>query len=90
VLVIASTKRTLQAAITDENQQAKKADLIVNLEKPVLHPPVAGSTVDIVGVLSNYTPDPFMFTMEKGDLPGAKPATKKTVHHAQAGRKRKA
>jgi tetratricopeptide (TPR) repeat protein len=90
VLVIASTKRTLQAAITDENQQAKKADLTVNLEKPVLHPPVAGSTVDIVGVLSNYTPDPFMFTMEKGDLPGAKPATKKTVHHAQAGRKRKA
>jgi tetratricopeptide (TPR) repeat protein len=90
VLVIASTKRTLQAAITDENQQAKKADLTVNLEKPVLHPPAAGSTVDIVGALSNYTPDPFMFTMEKGDLPGAKPAVKKTVHHAQAGHKRKA
>ncbi|HEV2987181.1 MAG TPA: hypothetical protein VG759_01975 [Candidatus Angelobacter sp.] len=90
VLVISSTKNSLQVALTEENQQAKKADLTVNLEKPVLRPPAPGSTVDVVGVLSSYTPQPFMFVMEKGDVPGAKPAPRKTVHHAQAGQKRKA
>jgi hypothetical protein len=90
VLVISATRTTLQAAITEENQQAKKADVTIKLEKPVLRPPAVGSTIDIVGVLSNYTPNPFMFTMEKADLPGAKPAPRKTVHSAQAGHKRKA
>jgi hypothetical protein len=27
-------------------------------------------------VISEYTPDPFMFTMTKGELPGAKPAAR--------------
>ncbi len=71
VQVISATKDSIQAAITEENQQAKKADLIVNLEKPTLHPPAPGTTVDVVGVLAAYTPEPFMFTMDKGDLPGA-------------------
>jgi hypothetical protein len=26
---------------------------------------------DIIGVISDYTPDPFMFTMTKGELPAA-------------------
>ncbi len=90
VLIISATKTTLQAAITEENQQAKKADVTIKLEKPVLRPPAPGSTVDIIGVLSNYTPEPFMFTMEKADLPGAKPAPRKTIGSAQSGHKRKA
>ncbi len=90
VLVISATKNEIQAAITDDNQQAKKADLKVNLEKPVLRPPVAGSTIDVVGVISSYTSEPFMFTMDKADVPGAKPAPRKTVHHAQTARKRSA
>jgi len=90
VVVISATRTTVQAALTEENQQAKKADLTVNLEKPVLRPPAAGSTVDIVGVFSAYTPDPFMFTMDKGDLPSVKPGPKKTVHHAQTTHKRRA
>ena len=73
VQVISATRDSIQVAITEENQQAKKADLTVNLEKPTLHPPAAGTTVDVVGVLTAYTPEPFMFTMEKGDLPGAAP-----------------
>lgn len=79
VQVISATKDSIQAAITEENQHDKKADLTVNLEKPTLHPPAAGSTVEVVGVLAAYTPEPFMFTMEKGDLPGAA-ATKPPVH----------
>jgi tetratricopeptide (TPR) repeat protein len=77
VLVISATKTTIQAAMTEESQQAKKADLTVMLEKPVLHPPDAGTTVDVVGQITSYTPDPFMFTMEKGEIPGAKTPPKK-------------
>jgi tetratricopeptide (TPR) repeat protein len=68
VLVISATRDTIEAAITDENQQAKKADLTVHLETPVLHPPAPGSLIDVVGVLSKYALDPFMFTMDKGSL----------------------
>jgi len=84
VLVISATKDTIQAAITDENQEAKTADITVTLEKPILHPPVAGTTIDVVGVITKYDPDPFMFTMEQGALPGTKPATpsRRPVHRA--------
>jgi tetratricopeptide (TPR) repeat protein len=90
VLVISATKTSLQVALTEENQQAKKADLTVNLERPVLRPPLPGSTVAVVGVFSDYKPNPFMFIMNKGDLPGAKAVPKKTVHHAQTGHRHKA
>jgi hypothetical protein len=46
------------------------------MEKPMTKPPAVGSTIDIIGVISEYTPDPFMFTMTKGELPVAKPAAK--------------
>lgn len=75
VLVISASKDTVQAAITDESKEAKKADLTVTLEKPVLHPPAPGTTIDVIGVITKYTPEPFMFTMEQGTLPVAKPAT---------------
>ncbi len=86
ILVISANNDTLQLAITEENQQSKKADLTVVLEKPALHPPAPGSNVDVVGVLTAYTADPFMFTMEKGELPGA-PATKPPVRHPPARRR---
>src|SRR5712692_3643941 len=69
VKVIAATKDSIDAAMTEENQQVNKADLHVVLEEPALHPPAPGSTIDIIGVLTGYTPSPFMFTMEKGELP---------------------
>jgi hypothetical protein len=73
VMIISGTKNTLQAAITEENQQAKKADLTVYLEKPVVRPPAPGAMVNVTGVLTSYTTDPFMFTMEHGELPSPKP-----------------
>jgi hypothetical protein len=48
----------------------------VAMDKPMTKPPAAGATIDIIGVISEYTPDPFMFTMTKGELPVAKPASK--------------
>ena len=57
-------------------RRANKADMRVTMEKPMTKPPAVGANVDVIGVISEYTPDPFMFTMTKADLPGAKPAAK--------------
>jgi hypothetical protein len=87
VKVISATKDFIDAALTEENQQTDKADVHIVMGKPVLKPPAAGTSIDIVGVLTAYAPDPFMFTMEKGELPAtAKP--KPPVHHAGTARKR--
>jgi tetratricopeptide (TPR) repeat protein len=72
VKVISSTAGTIQAAITDDNQQANKADLQVAMTKPMLHPPVAGVMIDIVGVITEYVASPFSFLMKDGEI--AKPA----------------
>lgn len=74
VKIISATSESVEAAISDDNQAANKADVHVVLEKPMTKPPAPGTMTKIVGVLTAYTPDPFMFTMEKGDIPGAKPA----------------
>jgi tetratricopeptide (TPR) repeat protein len=78
VKVISATKDAVEAAISDENQAANKADLHIELEKPVVKPPTAGTMTKIVGVITKYTPDPFMFTMEKGALPAAKAPPRRT------------
>jgi hypothetical protein len=83
VKVISATKDTIDAAITDDNKAADKADMHVVMEKPMLHPPAAGKTTDIIGVLTNYTADPFLFTMEHGELP----APKTPPHHPAARKK---
>jgi hypothetical protein len=77
VKVIASADASsLDVAISDDNQAANKADMHVAMDKPMTKPPAVGATIDIIGVISEYAPDPFMFTMTKGELPVAKPASK--------------
>jgi hypothetical protein len=78
---------TLDVAISDDNQAANKADMRVTMDKPMTKPPAVGANVDIIGVISQYTPDPFMFTMTKGELPLAKPAARKAP--AKKGAKKK-
>ena len=86
VKVIASTADTLDVALTEDNQTANKPDIHVVMEKPLTKPPAAGTMTDIIGVFSSYTPNPFMFTMEKGGLPAAaKP--KPPVHHPATKKK---
>ena len=77
---------TLDVAISDDNQAANKADMRVTMDKPLTKPPAVGANVDIIGVISQYTPDPFMFTMTKGELPAAK-ATAKTPAKKGAAKK---
>jgi tetratricopeptide (TPR) repeat protein len=76
VKVISATNDSVEAALTEDNQGKNQPDVHLVLEKPVTKPPAPGSMIDIVGVFTNYTPKPFMFTMEKGELPGAKPAAR--------------
>jgi tetratricopeptide (TPR) repeat protein len=70
---------TLEVALSDDNQTANKADMRVTMDKPMVKPPAPGATIDVIGVISEYTPDPFMFTMTKGELPVAKPTPKTPV-----------
>ena len=77
VKVVASADpSSLDVALSDDNQTANKADMHVVMEKPMTKVPAPGAMIDIIGVISEYTPDPFMFTMTKGELPVAKPPSK--------------
>ncbi|HTC94988.1 MAG TPA: hypothetical protein VK699_16210 [Terriglobales bacterium] len=75
VKVISTTGNTIQAAITDENQQAGKPDLQITLAKPLKLPPAKGSEISVAGLLTDYTPNPFMFIMQEGELRPDKAAT---------------
>jgi tetratricopeptide (TPR) repeat protein len=88
-VIAAPDPSTLDVAISDDNQAANKADMRVQMEKPMTKPPVPGTSTDIIGVISDYTPDPFMFTMTKGDLPTAKAPARKTPPRKGATKKKR-
>ena len=83
VKVISADHQTIEAALTDENQKANKADLRIELEKPLVKPPAPGSTTEVIGVLASYQPNPFMLIMKNGELPSAKPAAKARARSAR-------
>jgi hypothetical protein len=89
VKVIAATKETMDAALTDDNQTNGKADLHVVFEKPVLRPPAKGAKTDITGLLKDYTPNPFVFTMEQGVLPPVKKVVRKPTAKGRTSTRRK-
>jgi tetratricopeptide (TPR) repeat protein len=70
--VVTSTKDTIQAAITKENQKDNKADLLVVLKAPLANPPPPGTTTQVIGVIVDYQANPFLFVMRDGEVPGAK------------------
>jgi tetratricopeptide (TPR) repeat protein len=63
VMVISATKEAVEVAVTEDNQQAKKADLKVSLEKPLLKLPASGTMINVIGVITKYELDPFFFIM---------------------------
>jgi len=75
-VIAAPDANSLEVALSEDNQTANKADMRVTMDKPMTKPPAVGASVDVIGVISEYTPDPFMFTMIKGEVPSAKPAAK--------------
>ncbi len=62
-MVISATQDALEVAITEDNQQAKKADLKVSLERPLLKLPASGTMINVIGVITKYELNPFFFTM---------------------------
>lgn len=71
VKVIAASGESVDAAITDEAKAANRAEIRVMLGKPVGQAPMAGATIDVIGVITAYAPQPFLFTMEQGELAAA-------------------
>lgn len=73
VRVLSATTRSIDAAFTEENQKARKTDLRIMMETRMPKPPLAGATIDIVGVISDYSTKPFMFIVTQGAIPVEKP-----------------
>lgn len=68
IKVISATREVIEGAITDENQNANKPDIRIVLQNAMPHQPSAGSLVEVTGVMTSYTPQPFMFVMGNGEI----------------------
>jgi tetratricopeptide (TPR) repeat protein len=83
--VIKATSTELDIAASLDDIDAKHADVALTFEPPLtrLRIPKEGTALEyFVGAPASYTPNPFMMTMDKGDLPKPKPAA--PVHHKPA------
>lgn len=87
--VIKASPTELQIAGTEDDNEAKRADIILTMTGPIPPRlmPAEGATFDFEGTPASYVPNPFVMTMEKGALltkaspPGKK---KPPVHHKPA------
>jgi tetratricopeptide (TPR) repeat protein len=84
--IISATATEFDVAASSDDIDAKKADITLTFEEkvPLRLIPKAGASQDFQGVPASYTPNPFMMTMEKGQLPKPKVAPKAPVHHKPA------
>ena len=84
--VISATATTIQLAGSDDDIEAKKADITLTMAKPIPSRlmPTVGSMMAFQGTLASYTPNPFMMTMTDGallDKNGNPVSTGAPVHH---------
>jgi len=68
VKVISATPERIEAAISDEHQANNTIDLNIALARPLSPLPAVGATISIVGTLSDYRVQPFLFMMTKAEL----------------------
>jgi tetratricopeptide (TPR) repeat protein len=68
VKVISATPDVIEAAITEEAQAGNVADLRIAMARPLAPLPAVGATIAIVGTLSDYQPQPFLFIMTQAEL----------------------
>jgi tetratricopeptide (TPR) repeat protein len=90
--VISSTPTTVQLAGSDDDIEAKKADITLNMAKPIPArlSPAVGTLMTFQGTVTSYTPTPFMMTMTDGMLLdkngnpiSSTPATHRPAHKTQ-------
>ncbi len=69
-LVISATADQIMIAESSDDIEAKKADITLTMNGPIPAKlmPKEGATLDFEGTPASYTPNPFMMTMEKGQL----------------------
>lgn len=85
-MVISATATTVELAGSDDDIEAKKADITLTMAKPIparLMPQV-GSMMAFQGTLASYTPNPFLMTMTDGillDKNGNPVSSGAPVHH---------
>lgn len=84
--VISSTASTVMLAGSEDDIDAKKADITLNMTKPIPSrlTPQAGTLMNFQGTVTSYTPNPFMMTMTEGvllDSKGNPVSTSAPVHH---------
>jgi hypothetical protein len=84
--VISATPTTVQLAGSDDDIEAKKADITLNMAKaiPTRLTPQVGNLMTFQGTVTSYTPNPFMMTMTEGvllDKNGNPISTAPAVHH---------
>jgi tetratricopeptide (TPR) repeat protein len=86
--VISATRNQLMLAGSTDDNDAKKADITLNLATPLplSKVPKEGATVQFQGAPDTYTPNPFMMIMKDGALAGASAAT--PAHHTTTPRKK--
>jgi hypothetical protein len=75
--VISATAESVQLAVTQDNQQSKKADFTVNMKTPLKSVPAIGSTVTYDSTFDSYTPNPPMITLSDGEPPAKAPAARR-------------
>jgi hypothetical protein len=91
-VVISATATKVMLAGSDDDIEAKKADIALTMEKPLptKFVPAPDSKMSFQGTVSSYTPSPFMMTMTNGvllDKSGKPVSTAAPVHHAPAHKK---
>jgi tetratricopeptide (TPR) repeat protein len=86
--VIKATATEFDIAGSSDDIDAKKADITLTFEDkvPLRLIPKEGASLDFQGEPASYTPNPFMMTMDKGQLLKAAAPAKKAapVHHKPA------
>jgi len=83
-LVIAATSTEVQIAESQDDIDAKRADIVVAMSGTIPEKlmPKVGSNLQFEGTPASYTASPFVMNMDKGALLTAKkPAAKPPVHH---------
>ena len=82
--VVAATADSVQLAVSDDNQQANKADFTINMKEPLKTVPAVGAEVTYVATFDSYTQNPAMILMKDGGpkptAPARRPATTHTTH----------
>jgi hypothetical protein len=78
--VISATAESVQLAVTQDNQQSKKADFTVNMKAPLKSVPAIGTTVTYDSTFDSYTANPPMITLSDGEPPAKAPAARRRAH----------